>query len=136
MTKLTDPIELYREALANTPAPTEDRPPAIERVEVWPYPDLKRLWVRVQTGPFAASPNLALAVRDPDDQEVCALFMVEIRQPYQSVTLHLRQSPRPGQTYRLEIELIRDEAALDRRLVEFALAFRDPDDKDVTTPAI
>lgn len=130
MTKLTDPIELYREALADAPAPTEDRPPAIERVEVWPYPDLQRLWVRLQTGPFAAFPDLALAVHDPDGQEVCALFMVEIRQPYQSVTLHLRQPPRPGETYRLEIELIRGEATLDRRLVEFALAFREPDPKD------
>lgn len=130
MTKLTDPIELYREALADAPAQTEDRPPAIERVEVWPYPDLQRLWVRLQTGPFAAFPDLALAVHDPDGQEVCALFMVEIRQPYQSVTLHLRQPPRPGETYRLEIELIRGEATLNRRLVEFALAFREPDPKD------
>ena len=130
MTKLTDPIELYREALADAPAPTEDRPPTIERVEVWPYPDLQRLWVRLQTGPFAAFPDLSLTVRDPDDQEVCALFMIEIRQPYQSVTLHLRQTPRPGETYRLAIELLRGEATLDRRLVEFALVFREPDAKD------
>lgn len=134
MTKLTDPTELYREALANAPAATEEQPPTIERAEVWPYPDLKRLWVRVQTGPFAAFPNLALAVRDPDAQEVCALFMVEIRQPYQSVTLHLRQAPRPGQTYRLTIELIRDETTLARHVIEFALVFREFESTDAATP--
>jgi hypothetical protein len=126
MTKIQDPIELYREALANAPAPIEDRPPTIERAEVWPYPDLKRLWVRVQTTPFAAYPNLALTVSDSDDQVVCTLFMVEIREPYQSITLHLRQAPRPGALYRLAIELSRDELILDQRVTDFELVFRDP----------
>lgn len=127
MTRLVDPIELYRAALADAPTPTEDRPPTIERAEVWPYPDLRRLWVRVQTGPFAAFPNLALTVSDPDGQVVCSMFMVEIRAAYQSVTLHLRQTPRPGGRYRLALELTRDDAALDQREIEFELVYREPD---------
>ncbi len=129
MTKFRDPIELHREALAEAPTSTEDYPPTIERAEVWPYPDLQRLWIRLQTSPFVAFPNLAFTASDPDGQVVCALFMVEIREPYQSVTLHLRQPPRPGETYRLEIELTREETTLDQRLVEFELVFRDPDPK-------
>jgi hypothetical protein len=126
MTKIKNPIEIYRESLAAAPAPAEAHPPVIERAEVWPYPDLKRLWVRVQISPFASFPNLAFTVTDPGGEVVCTLFMVEIRESYQSVTLHLRQEPRPGERYRLEIALEREETALDQREIEFDLAFRDP----------
>lgn len=105
---------------------SEEVPPVIRRAEVWPYPDLIRLWVRLETGDFVAYPNLALTVRDPDGQVVSNMFMVEIRQPYQSVTMHLRQPPRPGESYALEIELSRDEAVLDTRTVKFELVYREP----------
>jgi len=105
----------------------EEHPLAIRRAEVWPYPDLIRLWVRVETDSFAAYPNLAFTVRDPDGRVVSTMFMVEIRQPYQSVTMHLRQPPRPGESYTLEIELSRDEAVLDTREVPFELICREPE---------
>jgi hypothetical protein len=127
MTKLKDPIEIYRDSLAGAPERVEPQPPVIERAEVWPYPDLKRLWVRVQVSAFAAFPSLALTVVGPDGAVACSMFMVEIRDPYQSVTLHLRREPAPGASYRLEIELMRDDAVLDTRAVDFELVFRDPD---------
>lgn len=126
MTELQDPIEVYRASLAALPAREEPDPPAIQRAEVWPYPDLRRLWVRVESSPFAAYPNLALAVSDPDGEVVCTMFLVEIREPYQAVTLHLRQAPRPGERYQLHIELSRDDAVLDERTLSFDLAFKDP----------
>ena len=129
MTKLKDPIEIYRDSLAGAPERVEAQPPVIERGEVWPYPGLKRLWVRVQVSAFAAFPNLALTVTDPDGGVACSMFMVEIRDPYQSVTLHLRREPAPGASYRLEIELMRDEAILDTRAIDFELVFREPDRK-------
>ncbi|PKO22896.1 MAG: hypothetical protein CVU38_06950 [Chloroflexi bacterium HGW-Chloroflexi-1] len=129
MTQCRDPLEIYREALASIPVPTEERPPAIERAEVWPYPELARLWVRVETGPFAAFPNLELVILDPAGQPVSQMFMVEIRQPYQSLTMHLRQPPRPGERYRLEITLSRNEETLDTRTVEFEMVFREPEGK-------
>lgn len=127
MTKVQDPIEVYREGLASIPTPVEEQPPVIRRAEVWPYPDLVRLWVRLETTPFAAHPNLDLMVIGPEGDVVAAMFMVEIREAYQSVTLHLRQPPRPGEHYALEIELSRDEAVLDTRRVEFELTFRNPE---------
>jgi len=129
MTKLKDPIEIYRDSLAGAPERVEAQPPVIERAEVWPYPDLKRLWVRVQISPFAAFPSLALTVASPDGAVACSMFMVEIRDAYQSVTLHLRREPAPGAPYRLEIELLRDDAILDTRAVDFELVFREPDQK-------
>jgi hypothetical protein len=126
MPELEDPIEIYRRALAGLPTPAEAHPPVILRAEVWPYPELNRLWVRVETSPFAAFPNLAITVIGPDEAVVATMFMVEIRDPYQSVTLHLRQVPRPGEKYALELELSREEVALDTRRLEFGLVFREP----------
>jgi hypothetical protein len=105
----------------------EERPPVIRRAEVWPYPDLIRLWVRVETSSFVAYPNMAFTIRDPDGRVVSTMFVVEIRQPYQSVTMHLRQPPRPSEDYTLEIELSRDEAVLDTCTVPFELVCREPE---------
>lgn len=126
MTELEDPIEIYRRSLAEIPTREETSPPVILRAEVWPYPDLQRLWVRVEISPFAAHPNLAFAVSDPEGLIVCTMYIVEAREPYQSVTLHLRQAPRPGECYRLHIELSRDDAVLDERSIPFELVFRNP----------
>ncbi|MGQ9490312.1 MAG: hypothetical protein ACUVS6_06290 [Anaerolineae bacterium] len=128
MTEMQDPIEIYRAALAQIPLREEPAPPTIRRAEVWPYPDLRRLWARVETTPFAAYPNLAFTVTDPDGAVICTMFMVEIREPYQSVTLHLRQAPRPGERYTLTIELEREEQLLDTRVLPFELIFRDPEE--------
>jgi hypothetical protein len=54
------------------------------------------------------------------------MFMVEFREAYQSITMHLRQPPLPAARYQLEAELSRDEAVLDTRTVDFELTFRDP----------
>ena len=126
MPELEDPIEIYRRSLASLPTPSEAHPPLIQRAEVWPYPELTRLWVRVEISPFVAFPNLGLTVSGPDEAVVATMFMVEIRDPYQSVTLHLRQAPRPGEKYALELELSRDEVALDTHRLGFDLVFRDP----------
>ena len=129
MPELEDPIEIYRRSLADLPTPVEEHPPVIQRAEVWPYPELTRLWVRVEIGPFAAFPNLAIRVLGPDEEVVATMFMVEIRDAYQSVTLHLRQPPRPGEKYVLELELARDEVELDTRRLEFNLVFSDPQER-------
>ena len=126
MTEMEDPLEIYRRSLAEVQPISEAHPPRIERAEVWPYPDLAKLWVRLEVSPFAAFPNLAFTVTGPDDDIVCTMFMVEIRELYQSVTLHLRQDPRPGETYHLLIELSRDEEMLDERTLDFELVFKDP----------
>ncbi len=126
MTELQDPIEVYRQSLADAPQVVELHPPTIERAEVLPYPDLSRIWVRIQTSPFSSSPNLALTLRDPEGTTVSTMFIIEAREPYQSLTLHLRQPPRAQEQYRLEIELSRDEEVLDTRLLSFALHYEEP----------
>ena len=101
MPELEDPIEIYRRSLADLPAPVEPHPPVIQRVEAWPYPELDPAggcaWRPVR---FAAFPNLSIRLLGPDQAVVATMFMVEIRDPYQSVTLHLRKPPQPGETIR------------------------------------
>ncbi len=126
MTELQDPIEIYRASLAELAAREETSPPVVLRAEAWPYPDLQRVWVRIETSPFAAAPDVAFTLTDPDGAVVCSFFIMELPQPYQAVTLHLRQPPRPGAAYRLEIELSRADAVLDQRSVTFELAFKEP----------
>jgi hypothetical protein len=128
MTKLQDPVKVYRESLASVPRVVEAHPPAIERAEVLPYPELSRLWVRIQIGPFATYPDLALSLLDPDGNPVSEMFIVEARQPYQSLTLHLRHTPRAGEVYRLDIVLCRNGQVLDTRQLNFELTFKEPPD--------
>jgi hypothetical protein len=126
MTELQDPVEVYRQALANAPRVVEAHPPLIERAEAHPYPELTRIWARIQISPFSAYPDLALTLLDPDGIVVATMFVVEAREPYQSLTLHLRRPPRPEEPYRLEIELSRDGDVLDTRILSFALTFQEP----------
>jgi hypothetical protein len=126
MTELQDPVDVFRQSLDNLPRTTELHPPLLERAEVRPYPDLSRIWVRVQISPFATYPNLALTLLGPDGGIVSNLFVVEAREPYQSLTLHLRQPPIAGEQYQLEIELSRDDRTLDTRRISFALDFKEP----------
>jgi hypothetical protein len=121
-----DPKEILDESLANIPPIVEPHPPVIQRVEVWPYPELDKLWVRVESSAFTTFPNFDFTVLDPDGSVVSSMFVVEARTPYQSLTMHLRQPPRPGERYRLAIELSRDEAVLDQRILEFDLVYQDP----------
>jgi hypothetical protein len=130
MTKLQDPIEVYRQSLESAPRVVESHPPTIERAEVLPYPELSRLWVRLQISPFSAYPNLGLTVLDSEGKTVATMFVIEAREPYQSLTLHLRQPPRVGDRYRLDIELSRDGEVLDTRQLDFALIFKEPTNDD------
>ena len=106
--------------------PEEEHPPRIEQVEVYPYPDLTRLWIRMQLSYFKRLPNLELYLYDPEDRLISDMLLVEHRNFYVDVTLHLRSEPRPGERYRLEAFLIRDDEVLDHKVHEFPLVFVDP----------
>jgi hypothetical protein len=126
MTQMQDPNEIWRASLSEAPRVVEEHPPVFLRAEAWPYPELDRVWVRLETSPFDAFPNLELLLTDPEGELVSDMFMVEMRETYQSLTLHLRQPPRPGELYRLTLELSRDEQVLDTRELDMELVFRDP----------
>src|SRR5512139_2234388 len=95
MTQMQDPNEIWRASLTEAGERKEEHPPTIQRAEVWPYPELDRLWVRLEISPFVAFPNLELTLFGPDGEAINSMYMVEVREAYQSLTIFLRQPPRP-----------------------------------------
>ena len=106
--------------------PEETEPPRIEKIEVYPYPNLTTLWIKMTLSYFKRYPNIELYLYDPDNKLIADMLLIEHRNFYVDITMHLRQSPRPGELYRLEAFLIRDDTILDEKHHEFTLVFVDP----------
>ena len=104
----------------------EDEPPRLLRGQALPYPDLHRVWVRVQLTPFAGHPELEMAILDAEGQAVATMIMVDVQFTYVSLTLHLKH-PQPDAAYALLLRLTRDNTLLDQRLVPFPLTFVERD---------
>ncbi|NOX63927.1 MAG: hypothetical protein GXP42_18590 [Chloroflexi bacterium] len=106
------------------PPKPETEPPRIERLAVHPYPDLKRLWVRVQLTYFQRYPNVRLLCLDERGREVGEMLLVEWRDPYISLTMHLRRFE-PGANYLMRVEVARDNQLLDVQEHPFQLVFNE-----------
>ena len=104
----------------------ESEPPRFVRGQALPYPDLQRVWTRVQLTEFAGHPELELVILGPDDLEEAAMVMVDVQFTYVSLTMHLKHSLR-GETYRLLLRLARDQTLVDQREISFVLVFVDRD---------
>jgi hypothetical protein len=105
----------------------EDEPPRFLRAQALPYPDLQRVWTRVQLTPFAGHPELEMVILGPDGQPEAAMAMVDVQFTYISLTMHLKR-PQPGQPYQLLLRLTRDHTLLDQRAVPFDLVFVERDE--------
>jgi hypothetical protein len=113
----------------------EDEPPRFLRAQALPYPDLQRVWTRVQLTPFAGHPELEMAIIDPDGQPAAAMTMVDVQFTYVSLTMHLKR-PRPGEAYHLVLRLTRDQTLLDQRAVPFDLVFVERDEAKAEAEAL
>jgi len=101
-------------------------PLRIERMEVRPYPDLRRIWVRVQLSNFATPPNVRMACLDAEGREVADMLLVEWQESYISMTMHLRE-PKPDAEYVFRAEVARVEELWDTQDYPFLLKFEEPD---------
>jgi hypothetical protein len=113
----------------------EDEPPRFVRAQALPYPDLQRVWTRVQLTPFAGHPELEIAIIDPDGQPAAVMTMVDVQFTYISLTMHLKR-PRPGEAHTLLLRLTRDNTLLDQRAVPFDLVFVDRDEAKAEAEAL
>ncbi|MCS6844309.1 MAG: hypothetical protein NZ528_08310 [Caldilineales bacterium] len=104
----------------------EEEPPRFLRAQALPYPDLQRVWTRVQLTEFVGHPELEMAILGPDGREEAYMVMVDVQHTYISLTMHLKRS-QPGQPYRFLLRLTRDNTLLDQREVPFDLVFVDRD---------
>ena len=91
---MTTPIDFFEES----------EPPRFIRGQALPYPDLQRVWTRVQLTDFAGHPVLEMAILGPDGREEAVMVMVDVQFTYVSLTMHLKHSL-PGETYRLLLRL-------------------------------
>lgn len=105
----------------------EDQPPRFLRAQALPYPELSRVWTRVQLTEFVAHPDLEMVIVGPGDQVETTMTMVDVQHTYISLTMHLKR-PQPGQPYLLLLRLTRENLLLDQRAVPFGLVFVDRDE--------
>jgi len=101
-----------------------------ERVVLYPYPDLKRIWTRAWlTAVQDQRPNIEIVILNPDGTENTSVFLMAHAEQRVETTLHLR-NPRPGATYHVIAELttgMNDKPELlERQEFDMELAFRDP----------
>lgn len=120
-------------------------PPAdvrIKRLEAEPWPDGRRVRVRLELTPFQQRPNAELTIANQDGQEAASISIIESIDRLIELTMHLR-GPAPVGPYRLsavvfyreppppagaesespvEIDLAQGEPIIvDRAQVEFSL---------------
>ena len=112
----------------------DDEPLHFERVILYPYPDLKRIWARMWvSAQQEKSPNIALRILNPDGSENCSVDLLTQNEQRHEKTLHMRD-PVPGATYRVVAEMTlgieEPIEQLDRHEFDMILEFRNPEAKE------
>jgi hypothetical protein len=109
----------------------QDEALQFQRIILYPYPDLKRIWTRIWITPVQdKQPNVEVRVHNPDGSENTSIYMMARSEERIETTLHMRQGV-PGATYRVVAELslgLSDEPeVVDRREFDLTLEFRNPE---------
>jgi hypothetical protein len=110
----------------------EDEPLHFEHILLYPYPDLRRIWVRMWLSARQdQQPNIEVRVTNPDGSENNSLYLLAHAEPKVDATLHLRD-PVPGETYSVVAEmtlgLSDPPEILDRHEFDLVLEFRNPEE--------
>jgi hypothetical protein len=108
-----------------------DEPLRFERIVLYPYPDLKRIWTRAWlTAVQDQKPNIEIVVLNPDGTENASVFLLAHAEQKLDTTMHIR-NPQPGATYHvialLTLGLTEQPELIDRHEFEMVLEFRNPD---------
>ncbi len=110
----------------------DDEPLHFKHILVYPYPDLRRLWVRAWLPPQRnAAPNVEYRILNPDGSENNSMVLLAQTDTKLDNTLHLREPILPGATYRMVAELSvglgQEVELVDRQEFDLVLEFRDPE---------
>lgn len=106
-----------------------DEPLRIQKILIFPYPDLKRLWFRMQLQAQPnQQPNIDIDVAAVDGPAGNSLAFVAYDDTYLDATIHLKE-PHPGSLYQcvvdLSLGLPPDMEHVEQVKFEFPLEFRD-----------
>jgi hypothetical protein len=86
-----------------------------------PYPDGRRIRLKLSITPFLERPNIEIELRDPQGLESGAVAVIESMDSTLSMTLHLRDDPQSGD-YRAVATLgYPDHGTVDAAEVAFTL---------------
>jgi hypothetical protein len=126
-----DRVKSLRKVMVEIPLFQTDEPLRFERIVLYPYPDMRRIWARAWlTAVQDQHPNVEIIVLNPDGTENNSVFMMAHAEPRLETTLHMRD-PVPGATYHVVAELtlgLTDAPELlDRREFDMILEFRNPE---------
>ena len=111
----------------------QDTPLQFERILIYPYPDLRRLWVRIWLPARLEddAPNVELTVYNPDGTENNSLVLLAQTDTRLNNTLHLKDPVIPDENYRVEatlsVGLSKDAPQIDHQTFDLTLTFRDPE---------
>ena len=102
-----------------------------DRIVLYPYPDMKRIWTRCWiTAVQDEQPNVEIRVLDPNGSENTSVYLMAQSEQRVETTLHLRD-PKPGATYRVVAELTvgisEHPEVRDVQEFDMVLEFRNPD---------
>jgi hypothetical protein len=102
-----------------------------ERIVLYPYPDLKRIWTRVWvTAVEDQHPNLEIRVFNPDGTENTSVYLMSQTEQRIETTLHLHE-PVPHAIYHVRAELSlgigEEHSSVDAQEFNMVLEFRNPD---------
>lgn len=108
-----------------------DEPLRFERIVLYPYPDLKRIWARAWlTAAQDEKPNIEIMVLNPNGTENTSVFLLAHAEQKLDTTLHIR-NPQAGATYHviaiLSLGLTENPTVVDRHEFDLVLEFRNPD---------
>lgn len=106
-----------------------DEPLRIQRIVLYPYPDLTRLWYRLQLEALQDQPpNISICIWNPDQTENASIAYVAYDDAFLEATIHLRQ-PVPAAEYVCTTEIATgmrpDLRVHDFARFRFPLEFRD-----------
>lgn len=108
---------------AEAPLPPEQM--SFRSLSVEPFPDGRRLGIRLSVTPFLVRPSIDLEVLDSAGVKVASSSIIEATEVEMAVTMHLRHGPAEG-SYRLAAQMhYPDHGQVDQREQEFT--FPKPD---------
>ena len=108
----------------------DDETLRFERIVLYPYPDLKRIWTRLWiTAVQDTEPNVEVVVLNPDGTENASVYLMSQTEQRVETTLHLKD-PLPGATYHaiafLTLGIEESPEIVDRQEFDLILEFRNP----------
>lgn len=103
-----------------------------ERIILYPYPDLSKVWARCWLSAVQEQrPNVELRVLNPDGSENNSVYLMMHAEQRVETTLHMR-NPVPGDVYHVVAELSigiapEEVEILETQEFDMVLEFRDPE---------